>query len=121
MDHQRWRKDVPCLGSNGWQVDGVAWSIALMLLLDMALACVTSRVKEKNKSLFHLMKFAFFSAEVQAHRESFLECILEGGSARRIGFRPKGSDSDSGCVPSESARCADVRFVQRLLKEGVDR
>ena len=88
MDHQRWRKDVPCLESIGWQVDGVAWSIALMLLLDMALACVTSRVKEKNKSLFHLMKFALFSAEIQAHCQSFLEGILKGWSARCIAFRP---------------------------------
>ena len=67
------------------------------------------------------MKLALFSAEVQAHRESLLECILEGGSAWRIGFRPQRSDSDGSCVPSESAGCADVRFVQRLLKEDVDR
>jgi hypothetical protein len=32
IDHQRWRKDVPCLESNGWLVDGVAWSIELVLL-----------------------------------------------------------------------------------------
>jgi hypothetical protein len=32
MDHQRWRKDAPCLESNGWLVDGVAWSIELVLL-----------------------------------------------------------------------------------------
>ena len=80
-----------------------------------------SRMKKKHKSLFHLMKLALFSAEVQAHRESLLECILEGGSAWRIGFRPQRSDSDGSCVPSESAGCADVRFVQRLLKKGVDR
>ena len=32
MDHQRWRKDSPCLESNGMLVDGVAWSIELVLL-----------------------------------------------------------------------------------------
>jgi hypothetical protein len=37
MDHQHWRKDVPCLESNGWLVDGVACLIELVLLLDMAL------------------------------------------------------------------------------------
>ena len=37
MDHQRWRKDVPCLEFNGWLVDGVARSIELVLLWDMAL------------------------------------------------------------------------------------
>jgi len=37
MDHQRWRKDVPCLEFNGLLVDGVARSIELVLLWDMAL------------------------------------------------------------------------------------
>jgi hypothetical protein len=37
MDHQRRRKDAPCLESNGWQVDGAACSIELVLLLDMPL------------------------------------------------------------------------------------
>jgi hypothetical protein len=37
MDHQRWRNDVPCLEFNGWLVDGVARSIELVLLWDMAL------------------------------------------------------------------------------------
>jgi hypothetical protein len=37
MDHQRWRKDGPCLESNGWLVDGVASSIELVLLKEMAL------------------------------------------------------------------------------------
>ena len=74
--------------ASGYLANEIVWSIYSWSLVDHRFVGAESRMKKKHQSLFHLMKFAFFSAEVQANRESFLECILEGGSARRIRFRP---------------------------------
>jgi len=34
MDHQQLAKRCECLESNGWLVDGVAWSIELVLCMN---------------------------------------------------------------------------------------
>ena len=58
------------------------------------------------------MKFSF-SAEVQAHIEPFFRCVLKGGRGRSA-VNPKSCNTHCCGMPSESAHCADVRFIQRL-------
>ena len=45
-----------------------------MMILDFSLG-----VEQEHQSLFNLMKFPLFTAEIEPHIEPFFECILEGG------------------------------------------
>ena len=66
------------------------------------------------------MKLSFLSAKVETHIEAFFECILKGGYRWRSAVNPKSRNTHRCGMPTESARFADVRFIQRLLQEDVD-
>ena len=78
-------------------------------------------MKQQNQPLFNLMKFSFLSAEVEPHIEPFFECVLKGGCGWRSAVNPERCDAHCCGMPTESVGRADVRFVQRLLQEDVDR
>ena len=40
---------------------------------------VSLGVEQEHQSLVYLMKFSFFSAEIEAHIEPLLDCIFKGG------------------------------------------
>jgi len=67
------------------------------------------------------MELPFLSAEVEPHIEPLFERILKGRYRRGCIVNPQCGDAYCRGMPTESARCADVRFVQRLLQEDVDR
>ncbi len=66
------------------------------------------------------MKFSFLSAEVEPHIEPFFQCVLKGWCRWRSAVNPKCRNTYRCGMPTESARCADVRFIQCLLQEDVD-
>jgi len=78
-------------------------------------------MKQQHQALLHLVEFALFAAEVEPHLEPFLQGMFERRSQGWIGLDPQGSDAHSGGVPSEPPCRADVRLVQGLLQECVDR
>ena len=78
-------------------------------------------MKKQNQSLFHLMELPFLSAEVKSHIEPLFEGILKRWCRWWCAVNPQCGDTNCRGMPTESARLADVRFVQRLLQEDVDR
>ena len=79
-----------------------------------------SRMEQKNESLFGLVEFPFFPAQIQAHIQPLFERIFKGRCWRRSTVDPQCSNSNGCGMPTESAGDADVRFVQRFLEEDVD-
>ena len=80
-----------------------------------------SGMKQQHQPLLHLVEFTFFSAEVEPHLQSFLQRIFKGRSQGGVGIDPERGDANSSGVPPEPACRADVRLVQCLFKECVDR
>ena len=77
-------------------------------------------MEQENQTLFDLMKFTFFTAEVKAHLQSLLQGFIKRWASRGIGIDQQGRDADGRGMPPEPARCADFGFRQRLFEEAVD-
>ena len=77
-------------------------------------------MEQEHQALFHLMELAFLSAQVEPHIEPLFECVLKGRCGRWSAVNPERCNTHRRGMPPESAGCADVRFVQRLLQEDVD-
>ena len=76
-------------------------------------------MEQQHQSLFHLMELPFLSAEVEPHIEPLFERILKGRYRRGCIVNPQCGDANCRGMPTESARRADVRFLQRLFEEDV--
>ena len=77
-------------------------------------------MKQQNQSFFNLMKFSFLPTEVESNIESFFDCVLKGWCRGWRVVNPQCCNAHCRGMPTELARCADVRFIQRLLKEDID-
>ena len=56
--------------------------VALAFLCHLAFRwhrLISLGVEQEHQSLVYLMKFSFFSAEIEAHIEPLLDCIFKGG------------------------------------------
>jgi len=82
---------------------------------------ISSGMEQQHQTLFHLMEFPFLSAEVEAHTEPLFERVLKGGCGWWSAVNAERCNTHRCGMPTESAGRADVRFVQRLLQEDVDR
>ena len=81
----------------------------------MKLSLIASGVKQQHEALLDLVEFPFLTAEIEPHAQSFPQSLFKRWRQWRLGVEEKCCDTHRSCVPSETIRRPDVRFIQRLL------